>query len=818
MPVPSAPKELSNSLPEDDSAVAKFNQSMRSSWLKSINLRCQHCNKTFKASVYQKHIKTCLAKRSQPEKKNEQIEENESIRDEEIQRKTVRRCKTFDPRKVSNNEDNSSSLKAKQAKTPVNKVPKQNKVEEESKAKYNASVLEKKEKPEKPNKATKTPQLARNSAPVRELNQSKSMKPSREVEKSEREKNKQRTPRRDPVGRSSTFSVAERRLDTLTKLKSPGREATASVCKDNVEKPSTSINHTKALPAIRTKPKTELRNKTEEQSSNDVSLTQSAPNKELKLQKSVSWKERTSHDELSTLKKRINEVPHSKSMNIRKQQKGKQDVEKASNCSTPTSSKVTQLEQSPFFKVASERKNASTTDRRVPLTERAMCTGRGHRLQESLSLDATPLTKRSSDPDDQLPEKLKSSTPRAPVAYHCYLCGRQFGSASLIIHVRQCRRLWEDRESLKPKKQDRRVPPAIPKELDEPLPSDPEAIASFNQTMIAIWESQSLISCPNCARTFTCEAFEKHQRLCTLQTPGGPHGLSKHRRMASTDTALNSGPCSDRTKEDTSSEISSGPIQYYCYLCGRQYGNRSLLIHIPRCQKLWEERESLKPRKQDRKPLPDLPPFIKDFPNITLPTDPAEVKEFNDTMYEYWDRFSLYVCQICGRSFKEESFEKHQKVCTPENPGGALGVSKQRLVALQESLSTDSKKEHKQEKKSQPKFLVCYLCGRQYGTESLMIHLKNCEKQWLADEAHKPKELQRSLPAPPERIITGDLPKTMDEIAEFNEQMTAYWEEHSLIKCKMCNRKFNAEAYETHLRYCSQQTRRTYRRTISNMI
>ena len=29
-----------------------------------------------------------------------------------------------------------------------------------------------------------------------------------------------------------------------------------------------------------------------------------------------------------------------------------------------------------------------------------------------------------------------------------------------------------------------------------------------------------------------------------------------------------------------------------------------------------------------------------------------------------------------------------------------------------------------------PKALMCYICGREYGTASLEIHLKTCKKKW----------------------------------------------------------------------------------------
>jgi hypothetical protein len=37
-----------------------------------------------------------------------------------------------------------------------------------------------------------------------------------------------------------------------------------------------------------------------------------------------------------------------------------------------------------------------------------------------------------------------------------------------------------------------------------------------------------------------------------------------------------------------------------------------------------------------------------------------------------------------------------------------------------------------------PKALMCYICGREYGTASLEIHLKTCRKKWDTDQEKKP--------------------------------------------------------------------------------
>eukprot|EP00210_Caulerpa_lentillifera_P004634 g4420.t1 len=622
----------------------------------------------------------------------------------------------------------------------------------------------------------------------------------------------------------SSSEQADKVLNSATKsLKDQDKKEQTEKEQDNKEEPTAVTITSESVPVIQVKTEEieskikteeiESKIKTEEIESIDDPLPQPAANKVPELQKSVSLNEKSYRDELKTLKKSFKEFSHSKSMQTNRLPKPTRVAGKESVCTTPSSSLMLPHEQSPFVKQAAEKRR-ELTENKIPLSDRSVPTHR--RLQKSFSTDCSRSTKRNLL-DAPNSERSKPPTCKGPVAYHCYLCGRQFGSASLIIHVRQCRQLWEDREALKPKKQDRRPPPPSPKELESPLPKDAHGIACFNETMVGIWESKSLISCPYCARTFTCEAFEKHQRVCTPQTPGGPHGLSKYRQPGAEITP-NSATSSERRKEGLGFDVYSGPTQFHCYLCGRQYGNQSLMIHIPRCQKLWIQREAKKPWKEDRRPLPELPTLIKDFPDVKLPTDPKEVVEFNNAMYEYWDRVSLCVCKLCGRSFKEESFEKHQKVCTSENPGRTLGVSKQYHVPLQESLSHESKKENCQERRLQPKCLVCYLCGRHCAAESLLNHISQCEKQWIEDEAQKPEHLQKPLPLVPEEIELGYLPKTLEEIAEFNQEMMAVFEEHTLVTCKTCNRKFNPEAYEMHLRRCVQDHRRNLSRSMSNFV
>ena len=48
-----------------------------------------------------------------------------------------------------------------------------------------------------------------------------------------------------------------------------------------------------------------------------------------------------------------------------------------------------------------------------------------------------------------------------------------------------------------------------------------------------------------------------------------------------------------------------------------------------------------------------------------------------------------------------------------------------------------------------PKAVVCYVCGQQYGTASIGIHVPRCIDKWEKVEAQKPVRERRPVPQPP---------------------------------------------------------------------
>ena len=106
-----------------------------------------------------------------------------------------------------------------------------------------------------------------------------------------------------------------------------------------------------------------------------------------------------------------------------------------------------------------------------------------------------------------------------PVGLICYICGREYGSASIDIHVKQCRKLWVEREKLKPEKQ-RRPLPVEPKVLGATFSSsssfDRDAL---NDAAFTSFNDQALVQCGACGRTFLPDALAHHQKACTRARP-----------------------------------------------------------------------------------------------------------------------------------------------------------------------------------------------------------------------------------------------------------------------------------------------------------
>lgn len=124
---------------------------------------------------------------------------------------------------------------------------------------------------------------------------------------------------------------------------------------------------------------------------------------------------------------------------------------------------------------------------------------------------------------------------------------------------------------------------------------------------------------------------------------------------------------------------------------------------------------------------------------------------------------------------------------------------------------------------NRPKAIMCFICGREYGTTSLKIHIKSCEKKWNIEQEKLPAKKRKPCPqAPPNfddiiLVAQGKKPKTVLDSADdsrainpqnlsvqaYNEAAFTNWNEKVLEECKHCGRTFRPEALVHHARSCT---------------
>lgn len=114
------------------------------------------------------------------------------------------------------------------------------------------------------------------------------------------------------------------------------------------------------------------------------------------------------------------------------------------------------------------------------------------------------------------------------------------------------------------------------------------------------------------------------------------------------------------------------------------------------------------------------------------------------------------MCPIC----RPDAYERHAKVCTPNNPGGPLGPNKHakpgpaasaagggggmgtRPMSAMRGGGGGAGGTPPRREGQRPRAYVCYLCGQQFGSQSLTIHVPQCYEKWLKVRAGRVWEPQ----------------------------------------------------------------------------
>ncbi|XP_028661829.1 zinc finger protein 474-like isoform X1 [Erpetoichthys calabaricus] len=385
-------------------------------------------------------------------------------------------------------------------------------------------------------------------------------------------------------------------------------------------------------------------------------------------------------------------------------------------------------------------------------------------------------------------EKRPIIPPKRPGFRVCYICGREFGSKSIDIHEPKCLEKWQTENE------------KLPPNLRRKAPHKPEAqsescnIKALNE---AAWQSSQaqLIPCENCGRTFLPDRLPVHQRSC--KNKAGFKSSSSGSPMAA-----QNGSTSMQSRESVGKNHSQ-PVQkprfLICYICGREFGAASLPIHEPKCLEKWQTENDKLPKKL-RRPMPQKLSVAQNGGTSVEKQNAAALESFKS---------QLSPCPNCSRTFAPDRLLVHLRSCKSKSGSLSLKtVSLNNGVASTNSTMTLQKTDQGPHEKTtsvtRPRTVICYICGREFGTKSIDIHEPQCLKKWHIENNKLPKNMQRTEPKKPEvRAIaaTGSY-----DIAAMNE---AAWQssQAQLVPCDICGRTFLPDRLIVHQRACKLKSK-----------
>jgi len=175
-------------------------------------------------------------------------------------------------------------------------------------------------------------------------------------------------------------------------------------------------------------------------------------------------------------------------------------------------------------------------------------------------------------------------------------------------------------------------------------------------------------------------------------------------------------------------------------------------------------------------------------------------QEANDAAYSsYCD--GLVPCEYCGRTFLPDRLEVHYKSCgkngtstVPSSMGRSPMGRSPSPVGRSRSPGRTMRKSKPTGGAARPQLPTCYICGRQFGSQSLAIHEKSCIKKWENEDAQLDEHLRRPRPVKPDPSLSGQ---------EANDAAYSSYCD-GLVPCEYCGRTFLPDRLEVHYRSCGK--------------
>ncbi|KAG1662781.1 Zinc finger protein 474 [Nymphon striatum] len=180
--------------------------------------------------------------------------------------------------------------------------------------------------------------------------------------------------------------------------------------------------------------------------------------------------------------------------------------------------------------------------------------------------------------------------------------------------------------------------------LKRPVPEKPDINyddASREEQNDAAWQSfcSQLSACPLCNRTFFPDRLPVHMNACKGKEGG------KNQLQTPSQTK--------KPKQKKISKVRSAFVT--CYICGREFGSKSIAIHEPHCLEKWRNENDKLPNKRQRQQ--PVKPDVQYTDNGNVDVEATR----NALWKSHLDQ--LVPCTNCGRTFYPDRLAAHQRGC-----------------------------------------------------------------------------------------------------------------------------------------------------------
>ncbi|XP_055337358.1 zinc finger protein 474-like [Paramacrobiotus metropolitanus] len=308
----------------------------------------------------------------------------------------------------------------------------------------------------------------------------------------------------------------------------------------------------------------------------------------------------------------------------------------------------------------------------------------------------------------------------------CYICGREYGSLSIDIHIPKCLEKWRNENNKLPKKERRPEPRPPQKSLPLAGQSDRQAIQEFNEAAYQAAKDANLVQCEICGRRFLPKSLAHHQKACR---PGvvtflpKPPGFSRHKKII-----LRKGGGSTARPSSRVESVEASRIRQFI-----SAQKRASVSAAPITSTLLSPRAAMagKGSVRGRGIAAPSTGMSKSMASgggnrkVTVQEPRGSMGQGPPTV----------VCYICGREFGRTSIGIHERQCLdkwrtqnsqqpahlrkeePKKPDTALLGSR----ATMEQINAQAYEAFKNN------LAQCERCGRRFLPDRLIVHLRSCK-------------------------------------------------------------------------------------------